>query len=156
MAKYKTFRLMPNGSIGKEPEWVRRKESTPDAWGHKRYDNGKIALTLTARDRIHTNGAIPPEHWIRFDVSVQNIIKTDFEGNLIDPPKYVTDVDASSEFRTLEEATNKYQLLLAQYTESAFNTTTGRFEEQGNIYNPDIPKVAESSAKAKVEDFGSW
>lgn len=154
MAK-RTILLGPNGGIMKQPVWAAVKESRPDAWTLKRYENAKFKLTLTAIDRIHSDGSVPVEHWMRFKVETFVIVTTDFEGRPI-PPKHVPDIDASGSYRTKEEAEAAYQLFLARYTDSAFDTETGEFREVGNKLNPDVPKVVETSTKASAEDFGSW
>lgn len=156
MARLKTYLLMPSGTIAKMGQWDTLKSTSPDAWNLKKFEDRRLSLELTARDRIHTDGVIPAEHWLRFDVSVKNIIVTDFEGNQLDKPKYVEDTDATGAFRTLEEAETHYQTFLARYTACNFNGETGKFEEVGNKFNPDIPKPVADSPKAKEQDFGSW
>lgn len=152
----KTFLLDPNGNITNQRIWQNRKDSDPDAWKLGEYDNGKFAIRLEAVDRIHTDGACPAEHWKRFKVETFVIVKDDFEGNKLPKPKYVEDIDASGSYRTLDEARSAYERFLARYTESTFDAETGEFREHGNLLNPDVPKVVESSTKAKAEDFGSW
>lgn len=151
----KTILLGPNGGIMKRPIWAAIKESKPEAWILRQYENARFSLTLTALDRVHTDGTVPPEHWMRFKVETFVIVTTDFEGRPI-AAKHVPDVDATGSYRTKEEAEAAYQMFLARYTESAFDAETGEFREVGNKLNPDVPKVVETSTKAKAEDFGSW
>lgn len=153
----KTILLGPRGDILKRPWWDKLKEQSGDPWLHHEYDNGKFAIYMRAVDRIHTDGAAPAEHWKRFKVDTFIIVREDFEGNPLPKPKYVEDIDASGTYRTFDEAEKAYQFFLARYTESAFNTETGEFQEQGNLLNPDRPRVVETaSTKAVAEDFGSW
>lgn len=132
------------------------KKSSPEAWIHKRYENDRFRIMMRAYDRYHSNGVVPFEHWKRFVVITENIIRTDFEDNPLPEPKYVEDPDASGEYRTLEEALGAYQVFLARYTDSSFDVETGTFEERGNLLNPDIPKPVFDSPKVSAEDFGSW
>lgn len=152
----KTILLSPGGGIMKQPLWDRMKQADPNAWSLGEYDNGKFAIKLTAVDRIHTDGTVPPEHWRRFLVETFIIVRDDFEGNSLPKPKYVEDIDATGSYRTLDEARAAYQLFLARYTESQFNAETGQFQEVGNILNPDVPRIVEDSPKASAADFGSW
>lgn len=152
----RTYLFDPSGNIIKRPQWDALKARDPNAWELRRYDNGRFAITLTAIDRIHTDGACPAEHWKRFSVLTHVIVTTDFEGNNLPKPKYVEDIDASGSYRTLDEARSAYERFLARYTESTFDAETGEFREQGNLLNPDVPKIVEGSTKAKAADFGSW
>lgn len=129
---------------------------SPEAWSLKLYESDKFSVKMTAFDRIHSNGDIPPEHWMRFKVTTMNILRTDFEGRALAEAKYVVDTDASGTYRTLDEAKTAYEVFLARYTDCKFSSDTGRFEEHGNKLSPDIPKVVADSPKAKVTDFGSW
>lgn len=156
MGRLKTFLLSPGGNIIKQAAWENIKEFKADAWSLKKFEDSRLSLELTARDKVHSDGAVPAEHWLRFDVSVKNIIMTDFEGNPLDKPRYVEDTDATGAYRTLEEAETHYQTFLARYTECSFNGETGKFEEVGNKLSPDRPKPVADSTKAKEQDFGSW
>lgn len=152
----KTILLSPNGSIATRPIWDALKASNPGAWELNAYISDKFAITLRAFDRIHTDGTVPAEHWKRFEVETENIIRTDFEGRPLDKERRVIDIAASGTYRTLEEAQSAYRVFLARYTASFFDSETGEFREQGNFLNPDLPKVTESVSPELGALCGSW
>lgn len=152
----KTYLLDPQGRIVKRPQWEALKKSNQAAWVHAQYENDRFRIVFRAFDRYHSNGVVPFEHWMRFVVITENIIRDDIEGNPLKEPKYVEDPDASGQYRTFEEAQGAYRLFLARYTDSSFDAETGSFHEVGNKLNPDIPKPVVDSPKASAEDFGSW
>lgn len=151
----KTFLLDPNGVIIKLPQWTHLKENSPRAWVHGEFENDKVRVQLRAVERYIWNGVVPKEHWMKFAIVSENIVREDFEGRPYKEPKYIEDPEATKRYRTLEEAKLAYQQFLARYTDCTFDAETGHFREVGNKLNQDMPKPVESSM-AKAEDFGSW
>lgn len=129
-----------------------------DDYIHRRFENEHVSLTLRTNRYVHHAHIIPPEHWGRFSVDVENIIRDDpVDGSFLVEPKRVKDVDASKTYRTLEEAMRDFDLFVAKYTESEFDPETGELIEVGNIFtppDPDKPTLKEDSPIK--EEFGSW
>lgn len=134
------------------------RDTVPDPYLLRQFDDGKIRMNLLAARTVPRVAEVPREHWKMFEVQTWNIVSTDPVTNEpIDPPKVTLDKDACKYFRTRPEAEGFFESFLAQYTESKFDETTGQFKEVGNIHtppDPDVPVVQEDSPVAS--EFGSW
>lgn len=149
--------LNPDGKEISATAYAAMFKAKPEAWALHRYENDRVKATLSAVDRIFNIATIPPEHWMRFELKVWNIVSTDIEGNPLPEPKKYADTDASGKFRTKEEAVAAFERFLAKHTECSYDSDSGKFMEEGNKLappNPDKPTIIESSPIAA--DFGSW
>lgn len=136
--------------------FVKLRDQTPNPYIMRQFEDEKISVVLKHAYSIKGARDVPKEHWLMYEVMVENIITTDIEGNP-QVEQRIKDVDGSKGFRTEAEAIQYYEQFLASYTESSFNSLTGVFEEATNKFtpvNPDQPTVAKDSPIA--ESFGSW
>lgn len=148
----KTAYLDPDGKLINFSVWSELRKVEPDPWIIKIYENDKFHVQLKALyGAIVPNGA-PREHWIRFEMVVQNIMTEDAHGNAFNAPMYVRDPHASRFYRTKEAAIDGYYAFLKEYTNSNFEG--GEFIERGNKFSKDIPVVVKNAANETL--FGSW
>lgn len=149
--------LNPDGKQISATAFASLLHAKPEAWTIRRYENDRVRAILTTMGRVFNVDTVPPEHWMRFELAVWNIVTKDIEGNDLPEPKGYPDTDASGKFRTKEEAIAAYERFLAKWTECEFDSYSGEFVEEGNKFVPpskDRPTVVESSPIA--QDFGSW
>lgn len=147
----------PNGVVITGDYYKELKSQEVDPYLIYKFEDSRTYLEVRHTETLHGARDIPKEHWKMFKVNVYNIVTKDIEGNLLDKPKRSIDADASGSFRTRVEADNFYQGFLAKYTECKFDSMTGQFVEEGNIFtppDPDKPIIAETSPMAS--EFGSW
>lgn len=131
----------------------------------REFENNDLFARIVFNSQHRDDGKIPQEHWKPFVLIVQNIITTDAEGNKLDEPARVKDIDASQKFRTEQEAIDSYEDLLVrhahcEFVPSAWADSSGnpqmRLYEKGNKLLPPSKDVPVVEGVANEADFASW
>ena len=156
--RYPTF-LSPEGIVISRDAWKEQMATNPKAYVIREFDDGRIYACLKVADKIPNVRDIPKEYWKVFEIVVENILTTDYEGNPLPEPKRVPDVDASRGYCNREDATKAYEDFLEDYTKS-FRDDSGALIEEGNSLTPPVPPDPDAPTHVEnpeiEEAAGSW